>query len=74
MQYRFPKPTYDPLYHQVVEAMARDPRSKAKFARESGLSSTTLRNWENGVTRYPQAMSLQLAARAMGLKLVLTKA
>lgn len=66
------RPTLDPLYLQVMLRLVNDPRSKAKFSRESGLSTTTLRNWERGITRFPQAMSLQMAARAMGMKIVLT--
>ena len=70
---KFTKPTLDVLYLQVMLKLVQDKRSKAEFARKSGLSTTTLRNWLRGDVRYPQSVSLQMAARAMGMKIVLTE-
>lgn len=65
------KPDTDPLYIQIVKLIQRDKRSRWSKANESGLSETTLRNWENGKVRHPQGVSLQLAARMLGKQIKL---
>lgn len=40
---------------------------------DSGLSASTLRNWEYGDTRRPQNASLEAALRALGFKRVIVK-
>jgi len=63
------RPERDPLLEEIVELLARDNRSRWTKTNVSGLSPTTLRNWECGRVRHPQAASIQLAARMLGCEL-----
>lgn len=66
------RPDTDPLYLQVKKLIAKDPRSTWAKANVSGLSPTTINNWMKGKTHHPQGTSLQMAARMLGKKIVLT--
>lgn len=63
------KPDVDPLLGRMVDLLRADPRSRHAKAYVSGLSPVTLKNWETGRVRRPQAVSLQMAARMLGYKL-----
>lgn len=65
------KPEQDDLYTQIRTAMKLDNRSTWAKANVSGLSTSTIRNWENGKVKYPQAVSLQMAARMLGKRIIL---
>lgn len=67
------KPTEDALYLEVRKRLKYDNRSTWAKADVSGLSTSTIRNWENGKVRYPQAASLQMAAHMLGYEIVLKK-
>lgn len=67
------KPLIDPLLQQIVPLLRGDPRSNHALANVSGLSASTLRNWENGKVRRPQAVSVAMAARALGYSLELVR-
>lgn len=67
------KPSTDPLYEQIKELMAGDTRSTWAKANVSGLSTTTLTNWQRGKVKRPQGVSLQMAARMLGYEIVLKK-
>jgi transcriptional regulator with XRE-family HTH domain len=55
----------------VAALLERDRRSTWDLANDSGLSPSTIRNWERGKVRNPQSVSLQMAARSLGKRLVL---
>lgn len=63
------KPDRDPLLAELMVTMAKDPRTRNAKANVSGLSNATLKNWETGKTRRPQALSLQMAYRMLGYEL-----
>ena len=63
------KPDRDPLLEEIVERINADRRSKWALANVSGLSPATLKNWQEGKVHRPQAVSLQMAARALGLRM-----
>lgn len=63
------KPDTDPLLPDVVALLLKDNRSNYAKANVSGLSPSTLRNWENGKVRRPQGVSLQMAYRMLGYEL-----
>ena len=65
------RPETDPLFKQIVRELNRDNRTRWEKANRSGLSTTTLRNWEKGKVRHPQSTSLQMAARLLGKRIVL---
>lgn len=67
------KPAVDPLYTQVVRLLRKDNRSNYAKSQVSGLSSATFRNWDQGTVRHPQSVSLQMAARMLGYKIVLVE-
>jgi predicted transcriptional regulator len=65
------RPARDPLLAQVTALLERDRRTTWELADDSGLSPSTIRNWERGKVRNPQSVSLQMAARSLGKRLVL---
>jgi hypothetical protein len=65
------RPESDPLYHQIRELLLKDRRTRWEQADHSGLSTTTLRNWERGKVKHPQSTSLQMAAAMLGKRIVL---
>lgn len=67
------KPSTDPLYEQIKDLLAGDTRSTWAKANVSGLSTTTLTNWQRGKVKRPQGVSLQMAARMLGYEIVLKK-
>ena len=63
------KPNRDPMLDDLVELLAADKRSTFAKANVSGLSPSTLNNWQNGKVRRPQGVSIQMAYRMLGYEL-----
>jgi DNA-binding transcriptional regulator YiaG len=70
-----PKPSTmrDPMLQQVLEIFHGSDMSAAKVAEKSGISVTTIRNWNSGKTMRPQNITMEFALRAMGYKRVIVK-
>lgn len=67
------KPDADTLMLQIVEELKNNALSVWEKADKTGLSEHTIRNWENKKTRFPQAVSLQMAAAALGGRIAFVK-
>lgn len=63
------KPDRDPMLDDLLPLLAMDKRSNFAKANVSGLSPSTLRNWQSGSTRRPQGVSLQMAFKMLGYRL-----
>lgn len=63
------KPTRDPLLDDLLPLLAADKRSTFAKANVSGLSLSTLRNWQNGKVSRPAGVSLLMAYRMLGFEL-----
>ena len=63
----------DPTLTQVLMLMRNGELSIAGIAKQSGISPTTLHNWDKGRTMRPQNVTMEFALRAMGYKRVITK-
>ena len=68
------KPVVDPIYSTIRSKLMLDGRSYYALSQASGLSASTIRNWENNKVRRPQSLSLQMAAQALGYRIALVKA
>lgn len=64
------KPESDPMLPDLSALILRDERSWYGKANASGLAPTTLRNLAMGVTRRPQALTVQMAYAMLGMELV----
>lgn len=68
------KPLEDELYQELANALAQDKRSLWAKANVTGLSTATLTAWGAGTrprkVKRPQAISLQMAARGLGGRIV----
>lgn len=65
------RPDVDPIHVQIMQLMERDKRSVWLKADASGLSTTTIYNWQRGKTKRPSGVSLQMAAAMLGKKITL---
>jgi len=65
------KPEVDPLYEQIMVLLQGDNRTQWEQANVSGLSTSTIRNWRLGKVKRPQGVSLEMAAKMLGRKIVL---
>ena len=63
------KPNRDPMLDDLVELLVADKRSTFAKANVSGLSPSTLKNWEKGKVNRPQSVSMQMAYRMLGYEL-----
>lgn len=63
------KPDVDPMLEDLVVLLKLDKRSTFAKANVSGLSPSTLKNWQEGRTRRPQSVSLQMAYKMLGYEL-----
>ena len=63
------KPERDPMLDELLPLLAADKRSTFAKANVSGLSASTLNNWQNGKVRRPQGVSIQMAYRMLGYEL-----
>lgn len=61
----------DPELDVVMEAVHQSPKSLAQISRESGVSLTTIRNWDLGRTRRPQRVTMEFVLRACGRRMVI---
>ena len=69
--YRPERPDADPIFLEILAELDGDHRSVWAMANESGLSTTTLYNWRKRKTRRPSGVSLQMAARMLGKRIIL---
>jgi len=63
------KPDIDPMLEDLLPLLKTDGRSTYAKANVSGLSPSTLKNWEMGRVRRPQSVSIQMAYRMLGYEL-----
>lgn len=56
----------DPVIDYFREAMRRSGLTYAQIAVKSGITTQTLRKWDLGETRRPQAITLRFAMEACG--------
>lgn len=63
------RPEIDPLYKEILTLLKYDNRSTWAKANESGLSTTTIRNWEKRKVKRPSGVSLQMAAAMLGKRI-----
>lgn len=63
------RPEVDPLYLQIRQMLEADKRSVWAKANASGLSTTTIYNWQRHKTKRPSGVSLQMAAKMLGRKI-----
>ncbi|MCO5145400.1 MAG: hypothetical protein M9895_04370 [Aquamicrobium sp.] len=63
------KPDVDPMLDDLLEALNSDKRSTFAKANVSGLSTSTLNNWQSRKVRHPQSVSVQMAYRMLGYEL-----
>ena len=76
---RSPYPSYmfkehDPVLDWVDTVIADSGETASYIERKSGVTGSTLRNWRNRKTKYPQFSTVAAVARCLGLDSVpLTK-
>jgi DNA-binding transcriptional regulator YiaG len=58
-----------PVIDEIRMLMKDAHLSRAKLADESGVSTTTLRNWDMGKTTRPQAPTLNAVGKIFGKRL-----
>ena len=63
------RPNHDPMLDDILPLLRADRRSTWAKANVSGLSPSTLNNWESGKVRHPQSSSVQMAYRMLGYRL-----
>lgn len=63
------RPEVDPLYSELLQLFERDQRSVWEKANASGLSTSTIYNWQKHRTKRPSAISLQMAAAMLGKRI-----
>ena len=64
----------DPIMYELFAAMDASGMSDNDIADKSGVCRRTLYNWRMGKTRKPQAPTLAMVGRHVGLRLTWTKA
>lgn len=64
---------YDPILDRLEEVMYVNGLTKAEISRESGVSTTTLYNWQKRKTRSPNSATLNAALHVAGYELAITK-
>lgn len=64
---------YDPAMKLTVEVILNSGKSDSQIARETGISTQTLRNWRKRRTRRPQNITLDFALRSCGYERQLVK-
>lgn len=63
------RPDVDPMLSRLRQMLAKDERSFYAKANSSGLAPATIRNIQNGVTRRPQGVTIQMAYKMLGYEL-----
>lgn len=64
---------YDPILDRVEEVLYHNGVTKAEIVRRSGVSASTIRNYETKKTRSPNATTLNATLMALGFELTVTK-
>lgn len=64
---------YDPILDKIEEVIYTDGISKKEISQLSGVSTTTLYNWQKKKTRSPNASTVNATLHAMGYELSITK-
>jgi len=59
----------DPIIDEIRTVVQGSGWTHKRIQEESGVTTTTLRNWFGGKTMKPQAATLNAVARALGYKL-----
>lgn len=67
------RPDHDPMLSDLRSLLLADRRSLYAQANVSGLSPNTIKNITKGVTRQPQGVTIQMAYKMLGYKLVPVK-
>lgn len=57
---------YDPVIEQVLELLEGAHMKFSQASDLSGVSSSTIRNWNKGKTRRPQSATIEAVGRACG--------
>lgn len=60
------RPDHDPMLADLRQLLAMDKRSFFMKANVSGLAPSTLKNIQDGTTRRPQGVTMQMAYRMLG--------
>jgi hypothetical protein len=63
------RPDVDPLLSALRTALAADNRTYYGKANSSGLAPTTIKRIQDGTTRRPQGVTMQMAYRMLGYEL-----
>jgi transcriptional regulator with XRE-family HTH domain len=63
----------DPVIDEVLQLLKRQDMTTKEAAEGSGVSTSTLRNWQNKKTRRPQSITVEAIGRAAGYKRTWTK-
>jgi hypothetical protein len=63
------KPDIDPLLTKLRTELAMDRRSFYAKANTSGLAPATIKNIQDGTTRRPMGVTIQMAYRMLGYEL-----
>jgi len=63
----------DPVLRAFKQAWSQSHMTKAQLVRSSGVSYSTLRNWETGKTRSPLFSTMRAALTAMGCEIVVQR-
>ena len=63
------RPDVDPLLAKLRVSLVMDKRTYYAKANTSGLAPATIRNIEDGTTRRPQGVTIQMAYRMLGYEL-----
>ncbi|QIG76931.1 hypothetical protein EVC30_102 [Rhizobium phage RHph_Y1_11] len=67
------RPDHDPMLADLRQLLIKDKRSYHAKADLSGLAPSTLKNIEDGTTRRPQGVTIQMAYAMLGYKLKAVK-
>ena len=62
---------YEPLMLQTVMLLRASGKKPSYIERVTGVTSTTIRNWERKKTKRPQATTLRFALKSVGKKLAI---
>jgi len=64
---------FDPIMLRITMLIGKDYGAGHRIATRSGVSPTTIRNWQLRKTHRPSASTLRFVARAVGYDLELVK-
>lgn len=64
---------HDPDMLRLNEQMHMRGLQNSKVAKDSGIATSTIRNWRKLKTRYPQHVTMQSVAFALGYRYILSR-